>query len=193
LLDKPWSGDETEFTYEQLSRVTFCNDAIYRHKVLRVNYTTYDVRRAQDSLNPRTHADFMVLAQEDNINGSLPHPYWYGRIIGIFHADVRYLGPSSRSMDSQRMDFLWVRWFRRDLSYNAGFHAKRLHRIEFVSGENPEAFGFVDPSQIIRAVHLIPAFMHGRTSELLGPSIARQPKENDEDWRFYNVALYVYT
>jgi len=34
-----------------------------------------------------------------------------------------------------------------------------------------EPFGFVDPACATRAVHLIPAFEHGRTAELLGPSI----------------------
>ena len=37
-----------------------------RHKVIRINHTTYDGRLNQDSLNPRTHADFMVLAHEDD-------------------------------------------------------------------------------------------------------------------------------
>ena len=42
--------------------VKLINDRIYRHKVLRVNYTTYNVHRDQDSLNPRTHGDIMVLS-----------------------------------------------------------------------------------------------------------------------------------
>jgi hypothetical protein len=148
------------------------------------------MRRAQDSLNPRTHADVMVLSQEDG-DASLSHPYWYGRIIGIFHADVRHIGPMSNSIDPQRMEFLWIRWFGQDLSYAAGFGAKRLHRIGFIDSDEPDAFGFVDPSVIIRAVHLVPTFSQGRTAEFLPPSIARQPKENDEDWRFYYVNMYV--
>ncbi|KAE9387587.1 hypothetical protein BT96DRAFT_837432 [Gymnopus androsaceus JB14] len=50
---------------------------MYKHKVLRVNYTTYDMRRAQDS-NPiqRTHPHVMVLSDDDD------HPYCYACILG---------------------------------------------------------------------------------------------------------------
>jgi len=64
------------------------NDRIYQHKV---NYTTYNARRSQDSLNPCTHGDIMVLSWDDS------HPYWYARIMGIFHAMVIQTGPKSKS------------------------------------------------------------------------------------------------
>jgi hypothetical protein len=57
----------------------------------------------------------------------------------------------------------------------------------FVDSLDPEAFGFLDPGEVIRGVHIIPAFAHGRTSDLLGPSISRQPAENDKDWLYYYV------
>ena len=60
---------------------------IYQHRVLRVNYTTYDMRRDQDSLNPQSHPDIMLLSHEDK-NDDNWHPYWYARVIGIFHANV---------------------------------------------------------------------------------------------------------
>jgi hypothetical protein len=163
---------------------------MYRHKVLRVNYTTYDMRRSQDSLNPRTHADVMVLSHEDQDDGSKPHPYWYARIIGIFHAQVRHVGPHSRSTDPQKIEFLWVRWFGRDLSQDTGFETKRLHRLGFIPAiDSADAFGFLDPNEIVRGVHLIPAFAHRRTSTLLPPSIVRQPSEDDQDWIYYYVSM----
>ncbi|KAF8235256.1 hypothetical protein L208DRAFT_1257852, partial [Tricholoma matsutake] len=51
------------------------------------------------------------------------------------------------------------------------------------------AFGFLDPADVIRGVHMIPAFAYGTTSEFLGPSIARQQCENDEDWVYYYVSM----
>lgn len=147
------------------------------------------MRRSQDSLNPRTHADIMVLSHEDEPNESKRHPYWYARIIGIFHFQVRHVGPFSKSADAQRMDVLWVRWFGRDMSYRTGWKARRLHRVGFV---RDEPFGFLDPNEVIRGAHLIPAFAHGRTEEILGPSIARQPSESHEDWLYYYVAMQVY-
>jgi len=116
-------------------------------------------------MNPRTHADVMVLSHEDVEDD--PHPYWYARIIGVFHAQVRHIGPRSKSTNPCRMDFLWVRWFGRDLGYKAGYTMKRLYRLGFIDSDDSGAFGFLDPDQIIRGVHLIPAFAHGRTSSLL--------------------------
>ena len=60
---------------------------------MRVNYTTYDMRRDQDTINPRTHADVMVLNPGDEESEDERHPYWYARVCGIFHANVLYLGP----------------------------------------------------------------------------------------------------
>lgn len=146
------------------------------------------MRRSQDSVNPRTHADIMVLSREDPNTGN-SHPYWYARVVGIFHAQVCHAGPGSNQ--PKKMEFLWVRWFGRDLSYRAGWGAQRLHRVGFVDGHDPQAFGFLDPSEVIRGVHLIPAFAHGRTSSSLGPSIARSVTENNEDWQFYYIGMYV--
>lgn len=185
LLKREWAGDEHQFTPEELGTVCISGDTLYRHKVLRVNYTTYDMRRAQDSLNPRTHADFMVLGHEE---GPDAYPYWFGRIVGIFHADVLHAGAAT---DVERMDFLWVRWFVRDSAYKSGSKAKRLCRVAF-DIEEDFAFGFLDPQEIIRAVHLIPAFAHGRSNDALGPSLVRQPQEEDKDWNYYYVCKLVF-
>ena len=57
------------------------------------------------------------------------------------------------------MNFLFIRWFGRDLDPRPGWNAKRLIRLGFVSGNDESAFGFLDPSQVIRAIHLIPAYI----------------------------------
>lgn len=189
LLGYVYDGDETVFTPEQLNEVVILQDKLYSHKILRINYTSYDVRRSQDSLNPRTHADFMVHSREDDDETTPSHPYWYGRIIGVFHANVCHLAADSKSREPQHMEFLWVRWYGRDLSYTAGWKAKRLHRLGFVDGESDGAFGFLDPGEIIRGVHLIPGFHYGQTDELLAPSIARQVDENDLDYVYYYVNM----
>ena len=43
---------EYDFTDDEQATVIFKDNRIYSHKVLRVNYTTYDVHQAQDSINP---------------------------------------------------------------------------------------------------------------------------------------------
>ncbi|THV04538.1 hypothetical protein K435DRAFT_563150, partial [Dendrothele bispora CBS 962.96] len=51
---------------------------IYKHKDLHVNYTSYDLCQEQDSINPRTQPNIMMLAGDVNDND---HPYWYGHIV----------------------------------------------------------------------------------------------------------------
>lgn len=85
------------------------------------------------------------------------------------------------------MEFLFVRWFGIDSDDIGGWKAKKLHQIGFVEGE--AAFGFIDPLDVIRAVHLIPQFSQGRTTELLGHSVARSALEKDADWVRYYVNM----
>ncbi|KAF8223514.1 hypothetical protein L208DRAFT_1102319, partial [Tricholoma matsutake] len=40
-------------------------------------------------------------------------------------------------------------------------------------------------------VHLIPAFAYGKTDGLLGPSIACPLKDNDQDWQYFYVNMFV--
>jgi hypothetical protein len=82
-----------------------------------------------------------------------------------------------------------VRWFGRDLTHKSGWKAKRLHWVGFINSEDSAAFGFLDPVHIIWAVHLIPSFVFGRTDDLLPPSIARLPSENDRDWMYYYLSM----
>ncbi|KAF9551569.1 hypothetical protein CPC08DRAFT_738298 [Agrocybe pediades] len=178
------------YSKQDHSQVNILNNRLYRHKVLRVNYTTYDMRRCQDVINPRTHGDIMVLAKEDE-STELAHPYWYARVIGIFHAKVCFTQPNKSVYEVKKMDILFVRWFGFDTTQPSGWKAKKLHQLGFLDGNNPEAFGFVDPDEVIRGVHLIPRFSLGRTSHLLRPSIARSPLENDEDWDRYFIGSFV--
>lgn len=190
-MDRLDEKTDIQFTNNDRSSVVLLNNRIYRHKVLRVNFTTYNLRRAQDSINPRTHGDVMVLSdEEDRENG---HPYWYARVISIFHAVVLHKGSKSKSKDPKAMEFLFVRWFGLDDSLKArgGWKAKRLHQIGFIKGD--EAFGFIDPADVIRAVHLIPRFSDGRTKDLLGHSFSRQAHEKDEDWVRYFVNMYAHS
>ncbi|KAJ7211477.1 hypothetical protein B0H12DRAFT_1079580 [Mycena haematopus] len=192
LLGIPWDGDEIKFSTQDLADVNIVGERLYTHKVLHVNYTTYDLHRDQDTLNPSTHPDFMALAHEEE-GEATAHPYWYGRIISIFHADVRHVGSRSQNRSKiHRMEFVWVRWLGRDMTHSGlgGWRFKRLHRVGFVDSDH--AFGFLDPAEIIRACHLTPAFHYGRTSALLGPSIAHHYHgEDNEDYMYYYVNCFV--
>jgi hypothetical protein len=61
-----YEGDENGFTAADRSSVHFTKNRIYHHQTVRINYTTYDLRRDQDSVNTRGHADIMVLSHEED-------------------------------------------------------------------------------------------------------------------------------
>nr|GAT47145.1 predicted protein [Mycena chlorophos] len=184
-------GNDQPLSNEALLNVVIKKDLLYAHATMQVNYTTYDVRRAQDVLNPRTRRFFIVHAQ-DPIDS---HKFWYGEIIGIFHCYV-LLADYAEDNDLgqfQRVEFLWVRWFQRDMSYRCGFEKKRLPRVNYIYADDPDAdaFGFLDPHDVVRGCHLIPAFRYGRTVDYLPKSIARRSCEGDQDWTFYYANLFV--
>jgi hypothetical protein len=191
LLGCAYDGDEIEYSEEDRDSIQLVGNRLYKHKTLRINYTTYDLRRQQDSINPRTQPDIMLLSHEEASNEVDAHPYWYARIVGVFHVDVIHLGPKSTSPNKRRINFLWVRWFGRDISFKAGWAAKRLHRLGFLDASSPGTVGFLDPTQVIRGIHIIPAFAHGQTAELLNPprSVARLPLQEESDWRYYYVNM----
>ncbi|KAF8547090.1 hypothetical protein OG21DRAFT_1573656, partial [Imleria badia] len=95
ILGCLFGNNNKEFTQVQCNGLVFIHNCIYRHKVLHINYTTYDLWREQDSINPhthadinpRTHADIMVLSHKDDSNDNA-YPYWYARVIGVFHVEM---------------------------------------------------------------------------------------------------------
>jgi hypothetical protein len=166
-----------EYDDEVLRQIQFRYNGIYAHAAIQFNYTTYDVCRAQDSVKPHSdHADIMVLSYEDDKKG-IPHPFWYGRVQGIYHIRVMPFDIEgvAQLKEETRMDFLWVRWFGMEplKSHKSGFKYQHLDRVGFLDNDNPEAFGFVDPKEVIRGCHLIPAFDWKRTEAFIGPSVAR--------------------
>jgi hypothetical protein len=137
-------------------------------------------------MNPRTHADIMMLAPDDGAANPDQHPFTYARVPGVFHVDVVHNVPDA-STSAVSIPFLWVWYFRLDRSFKGGFKRKRLHRVEFLPDFDPAAFGFVNPDEVIRGSHLIPAFAHGIT-EQFPPSLCRRKDELD-DWKYHYVNL----
>lgn len=135
----------------------------------------------------------MTLSGDENADVRAKHPYWFARIIGAFHANVVHSGPSSTSISPQKMDFLFVRWFAPAPEQRQyGIHAKRMPKLGFIDASNPEAFGFIDPGNVIRGCHIEPAFALGTTDQfLVGPSIGRQERDKDMDYFRYYANMLV--
>lgn len=108
------------------------------------------------------------------------HPFAYAKILNIFSANVSHQADGPWIANSWK-EFLLVHWYRLDTQYNSGFKARRLHCLELVPEDDPDAFGFLDPDDVIHASHIIPAFAHGHIKKpnLYYPGI----------WQYYYVNL----
>lgn len=169
-------GKESSLALADVRRdLRFKGDCIYSHARLRINYTTYDVRRSQDVITVDSDKTNIMMLPDDSDQDISPHPFRYARVLRVFHANVSHptLAPKLR-----RLDLLWVRWFQTVSEPQPDWDRTDLEEVAFVSASEDGAFGFVDPSQVLRAAHIAPAFEDGRTNELLGPSIFR-PRGGD--------------
>ena len=189
ILQCNYQGDDAPYTDEEHTTLKFVNNCLYLHKVLCINYTSYDMKQEQDSLNPCTHANIMMLLYNDNSNR---HSYWYVHIIGLFH--VIFCHPSS--INPLKFDVVQVCWYGKDPDsrYHSGWRTHCLPQVGFVEytkdDSSSPAFGFVNPEHIIQGVHLIPAFHHGVTNKLLPPwNSSHLPSEGDVDFNFFYVNM----
>lgn len=165
----------------QVDRIFFQNDKIYRHNIMRVNYTTYDVHRKQDTINPMTpHRDIMVIADGEDTKH---HPFMYARVLGIFHVNVAYIGPGMIDYRYRRLEFLWVRWF--ELEEEGDWRRSKLDKVSFSRMSDDSSFGFLDPNDVLRGSHIIPCFSRGRRyRDAVGLSRCAQ---DSDDWSSYYI------
>ncbi|KAG8697132.1 hypothetical protein FRC09_008057 [Ceratobasidium sp. 395] len=175
----------TSFTDAERSAVTIPSSSMFQHATLRVRYTTYDVRRAEDGLNPRFKHHFVMVASGDN---DPEHPFWYAKVIGIYHADIVWLN-NTQTRTPRRMEFLWVRWM--EIVELGSWDRCELDRVAYASGDSyRDAFGFLDPAAVIRSTHLIPAFKFGWVNSASRSSLASDDLDKG-DWHSYYVNRFV--
>jgi hypothetical protein len=140
-----------EFSQAEHDTVNIVQSKIYTVQTMCVNFTMYNMQRDQDTINPQTHPNVMVLSPETAPNS---HLFWYMCVLGIFHLEVIHSGLKSRNGGTQHMEFLWVRWYGTELGCQSGFKAARLPKIRFMPDSDDYAFGFLDPSLVLRGCHM---------------------------------------
>ena len=163
-------------------RVFIKDDTLYEHPLLTLDYTSYDLKRERDSIHLNFGNQAVMVYSPTSRDAE---PWLYAHIIAVYHVfTCTVTDPEPR-----RLELLWVRWMQRDSTQLRGPNASRYTRVSFIphSGVPGEAFGFVDPSHVIRGCHLIPAFDLQQTRDRLGPSIARDAKG---DWRAFYANRY---
>lgn len=154
------------------------NNRLEQRYTMAIYYTTYDFRRGKDTINMKGRPYVMALSQDG------VHPYVYARVLGIFRLNVLH-GPTM--VDEVKMDVLWVRWLKIDEAHRAGWKAKRLYRVNFVPSLEDNAFGFLDPEDVIRGAHLIPGFHHKRRHPSISDPVSIWDHKKESDWRAYYI------
>jgi hypothetical protein len=174
-------GPETES-----DSIFFKGNRMYSHHLARFNYTTYDVRRSQDVINPGTsHCDIILLANDTDSDGDSSHPFLYARVLGIYHVNVIYTGEGSLDYAARRMEFLWVRWFEYDANRSIAWSNSMLDPVRFLPMADERAFGFVDPNHVLRGCHIVPAFAKWK-GRVDGINLSRLVRDG-QDWARYCV------
>ncbi|CAA7265767.1 unnamed protein product [Cyclocybe aegerita] len=197
-----FDGDDQtrKFTHEERNAVHILGGKIYSVKTCQLFYTSYDLQRSSDTINPTSHPDIFIKAPPDPENPEDPasntsDPYWYGQVLGIYHAKVNTSLPEVwKGSEIRWMYFLWVRWLGTEPNYCYGFMQGHLPMVSFVPSMQDGSFGFLDPSHIIRGCHLMPAYALGRTHSLLpvSRSDARCLNQDEEDdWTNFYVNVFV--
>jgi hypothetical protein len=165
---------------------------IYAHHTMRINFTTYDVRRATDVINthgPRCNIMGLKFRAASSPLDSEPdddrrHPFWYAKVLGIFHANVMYLGQKNRDHRPRRIEFLWVRWY--EVTKAGSWTPQRLDQVCFPSVSEEDSFGFLDPADVLRGCHIIPSFKAGMRFPDGSPSHSNLAQDAN-DWKLYFV------
>ncbi|KAF8074943.1 hypothetical protein FPV67DRAFT_1408331 [Lyophyllum atratum] len=188
LLDLEHSTTECG-TAEDWECVALQSDRIYSHATMRVNFTGYDIRRGEDVIHARSQkSDIMVLNPDFDLEHSGAHPFWYAKVLGIYHANIIYIGGGNGDYWPRRIEFLWVRWY--DLRQAGGWDSRRLDQLEFSTVTDEFSYGFVDPSDVLRGCHLIPSFHLGQVYPP-GDHGLSHCAQDQHDFKSYSVGRFV--
>jgi hypothetical protein len=169
-----------------LTSVVFQNDRIYKHMTMQVSYLAYDLRRDEDMIHIGTPQCNIMLLNDAWVSSSKEPPYLYARVLGVFHANVSFAGllPEEQADHTyRRIDFIWVRWYD-SLSHGEEFKLDRLS-LQALGVEG--ALDFLDPSFVLRALHVIPRFSSGRLNTLTPPS---ELVNENQLWHEYYINRY---
>ncbi|KAJ3535560.1 hypothetical protein NMY22_g6430 [Coprinellus aureogranulatus] len=167
------------------SKVSLQGDCVYSHKTMQILFTTYDLCRDDDIIHVgNSKCNIMLLNGAQMIDPAQREPpYLYAKVLGVFHANVAYFGilPGGKVDHTYyRLDFVWVRWYD-SLTHGEEF---KLDRLSLHPLTSEGALGFIDPSYIIRGVHIIPRFCLGEALNLAPPSILVQ---EGQLWKEYYI------
>jgi hypothetical protein len=188
-INLPASETDAKCRQTDMDNIIIHSDRIYRHGILHMNFTRYDVRRDVDIINPRTsRRDLMCLRESEGKEPADAHQFVYTRVLGIYHLNVLYRGRGSLGLRKRRFDFLWIRCYQAQEPTSS---ANLLDRLQLLPLTNLDAVGFLDPANALRACHVIPRFASGQkfapADAANGPRIVFKLAKDENDWNEYYV------
>ncbi|KAF8806327.1 hypothetical protein BYT27DRAFT_7224612 [Phlegmacium glaucopus] len=103
LIDRSFDGDtHEEFSDVDRNSVCIVGNKIYTIKTCQLYYTTYDLQRKYDTVNPTSHPDVMVRSPKAGTDAS---PYWYARVLSMYYANVWTTNPAVKDGDISSDDY----------------------------------------------------------------------------------------
>ncbi|KAG1823887.1 uncharacterized protein BJ212DRAFT_1444804 [Suillus subaureus] len=146
---------------EDTNLIILKDDRMYHHNTTRFNYTTYDVCRTQDIINPWTsHCNIMVLCT-DNDMGPQGHRFIYGKVLGVYHTNVILIGCAMVDYTPIQMEFLWIRWYK-PVDQVSSWDTSTMDCVRFPPMADEHSFDFLDLADVLRGCHIIPSFTSKR-------------------------------
>ncbi|KAJ3528201.1 hypothetical protein NMY22_g9514 [Coprinellus aureogranulatus] len=144
------------------SNIVLKDDRLFTHRIMRIKYTTYDARRDEDIIHLETDQSNIMMLNREHSYGHSSHPFAYGKVIAIIHADVGFVGDIGRKGSSyafRPMEVLWIRKYR--MLPSSGPEGLALDEAELVAIDEPESHTLIDPMEVVRACHIVPDFTRG--------------------------------
>ena len=135
----------------------------------------------------------MALSQPELGGAVDEHPFIYGRVLSVFHVNVVYNGPGMVDYNPRRFDVLWVRWYNLEnppLRKSKAANPKaprRLDRLVFPPLDDKGSVAFLDPADVLRGCHIIPAFAEGKRCPDSDEVLSKCARE-DRDWNAYYIS-----
>ncbi|KIR43079.1 hypothetical protein I307_04215 [Cryptococcus deuterogattii 99/473] len=114
------------------------------------------MERAYCIINPNLKPIDAMLQGPVNDN----QPFLFARVMRIFHIDIykkRKAGlVTMNDVEKHSLPIIWIRWYETDGDWRNPLDAKHMYQLK--SMEGPDAYGFIGPTFILQACHLIPCF-----------------------------------
>ncbi|KAH6896318.1 hypothetical protein BKA70DRAFT_1438538 [Coprinopsis sp. MPI-PUGE-AT-0042] len=171
---------ELPLDHQNHQRIYIQSDRIYRHETLHINYTSYDLRREQDVINPKTPRRNVMCLRRSSSAETANERFAYACVLGVYHVNIVYGGPGSLDMNPRRFDFLWVRWFdSHGMVTDANPFALPRLSLPTVSSSS-DSIGFLDPAEVLRASHIMPRFCLGRKHGDDHQALSEAERDGDE-------------